>query len=130
VVVATAGDPGRAGALSNVTIKPMSPANVEPPKTVTKPVDPAEAATLMQRGRDFMGAGDISAARIAFNRLADAGLADAALALANTYDPTYLAAHHVMGVQGDRATARTWYERAKELGSSQAAQMLTRMTGK
>jgi TPR repeat protein len=62
--------------------------------------------------------------------LADAGVADAALALANTYDPTYLAAHRVMGVQGDRATARALYQRAKELGSAEAAQLLARMTGK
>jgi hypothetical protein len=100
-------------------------------KTVAiKPIDPGEAAMLMQRGRDFLGAGDISAARVAFSRVADAGVADAALALANTYDPTYLAAHHVMGVQGDPARARDLYQRAKELGSTEAAQMLARMTGK
>jgi hypothetical protein len=126
-MVATAGDPTGAGTLNAVP----NPGSAGAVKTVTKKsIDPAEAAMLMQRGRDFMGAGDISAARVAFSRLADAGIADAAFALANTYDPTYLAGHHVMGVQGDRATARTWYERAKELGSAEAAQMLARMTGK
>lgn len=126
-VVATAGDPAGAG----LTIKPMNPGDTGARKTETiKPIDPNEAAMLMQRGRDFLGAGDISAARIAFNRLADAGVADAALALANTYDPAYLAARHVMGVQGDRATARALYQRAKELGSAEAAQMLARLTGK
>lgn len=126
-VVATAGDPAGAG----LTIKPMNPGSAGALKMQTiKPIDPNEAAMLMQRGRDFLGAGDISAARIAFSRLADAGIADAALALANTYDPAYLAARHVMGVQGDRATARTLYERAKALGSTEAAQTLARMTGK
>jgi hypothetical protein len=126
-IVASAGEPGNAG----LSIKPVNPGNAGALKTfAVKPMDPAEAAMLMQRGRDFLGAGDLSAARVAFSRLADAGVADAALALANTYDPTYLAAHHVMGVQGDRATARALYQRAKELGSAEAAQMLARMTGK
>ena len=126
-IVASAGEPGNAG----LTIKPVNPGNAGALKTfAVKPMDPTEAAMLMQRGRDFLGAGDLSAARVAFSRLADAGVADAALALANTYDPSYLASHHVMGVQGDRATARALYERAKELGSAEAAQMLARMTGK
>jgi hypothetical protein len=126
MVVATAGDPNSAGALESA-----NPGSAGALKTVTiKPMDPGEAAMLMQRGRDFLGAGDISAARVAFSRLADAGVADAALTLAATYDPSYLASHHVMGVQGDRATARTLYQRAKELGSTEAAQILARMTGK
>lgn len=127
VIVATAGDPSNAGALKTIT----NPGTAGTLKTVAiKPIDPGEAAMLMQRGRDFLGAGDLSAARVAFSRLADAGIADAALQLANTYDPTYLATHHVMGVQGDRAMARSLYQRAKELGSTEAAQILARMTGK
>lgn len=126
VVVATAGDPSSAG-----PVKAANPGNAGAINTVpVKPMDPAEAAMLMQRGRDFMGAGDLSAARVAFSRLADAGIADAALALANTYDPAYLNSHHVMGVRGDPAMARSLYQRAKELGSTEAAQMLARMTGK
>lgn len=126
VIVATAGNPDSAGGL-----KAPNPGNAGAVKTVaTKPMDPAEAAMLMQRGRDFMGAGDLSAARVAFSRLADAGIADAALALANTYNPAYLTSHHVMGVQGDLAMARSLYQRAKELGSTEAGQMLARMTSK
>lgn len=126
VIVATAGNPDGAGGLNAA-----NPGNAGAVKTVaTKPMDPAEAAMLMQRGRDFLGAGDLSAARVAFSRLADAGVADAALALANTYNPAYLTSHHVMGVQGDPAMARSLYQRAKELGSAEAAQMLARLTGK
>lgn len=95
-----------------------------------EPIDPAEAAMLMQRGRDFLGAGDISAARIAFGRLNDAGMPEAALALADTYDPDYLAAHSVVGVSGDRAKARALYERAKQLGSAEAGRILAQMVAK
>lgn len=90
-------------------------------------IDPAEAALLMQRGRDFLANGDLSAARVAFGRLAEAGMPDAALALANTYDPQYLATHNVVGVSGDRTMARTLYQRAKDLGSAEAARILADM---
>lgn len=100
---------------------------VKPAVPAVQPIDPSEAAMLTQRGRDFLAAGDISAARVAFRRLADAGEADAALALANTYDPGYLAAHHVVGGLGDRAMARKLYQRARELGSAEAGQILARM---
>lgn len=92
-----------------------------------KPIDPGEATMLMQRGRDFLESGDISAARVAFRRLAEAGMPDAALALANTYDPAYLAAHNVIGGLGDSATARRLYQRASDLGSAEAGQILARM---
>lgn len=94
------------------------------PARTVKPIDPGEAEMLMQRGRDFLATGDISAARVAFQRLADAGISDAALALAKTYDPSYLASHNVVGVQGDSAMARTLYKRAKELGSAEADRSL------
>ncbi len=101
------------------TAKPIMPA--------VAPIDPGEAAILMQKGRDSLDAGDISGARVAFRRLADAGVPDAALALAKTYDPEYLAAHNFLGMHGDRATARALYQRAKELGSAEAGQILARM---
>lgn len=106
--------------------KPMArPAVAAPrPAPPVEPIDPAMAAMLMQRGRDFLGAGDLSAARVMFRRLADAGMADAALALARTYDPDYLAAHQVVGVRGDRAMARALYQRARDLGSAAAGQLL------
>jgi hypothetical protein len=98
-----------------------------PDAPAVKSIDPGEAALLMQRGHDSLSTGDISAARVAFRRLADAGVPDAALALANTYDPAYLAAHNVVGVVGDRALARTLYQRAKTLGSTEASRILADM---
>jgi hypothetical protein len=101
-----------------------------PQAPAIKSIDPGEAAVLMARGRDFLASGDISAARIAFRRLADAGMPDAALALANTYDPAYLAAHNVIGALGDSAIARELYQRASDLGSAEAGQILARMDAK
>ena len=73
-----------------------------------------------------MTGGDVSAARVAFGRLAEAGNAEAALALAETYDPSYLAQHDVIGLSGDRATAKELYERARKLGSTEADRILAR----
>jgi hypothetical protein len=83
-----------------------------------KPMDPQLAEALMGRGRDLLRNGDIALAQLAFRRLAEAGNAEAALALATTFDPRYLAEHKLVGVVGDEEEARTWYRRARELGTA------------
>ena len=88
-------------------------------------IDP-EAATLLERGRDLLRSGDIASARLLFQRLADGGFADGALALATTYDPRYLAEHNLIGIVGDETAARRWYQRASELGSTEAGRILAR----
>jgi hypothetical protein len=82
------------------------------------------ASTLMRRGQDFLGTGDIAAARILFGRLADAGIADGAFAMAQTYDPRYLSLHKVIGVVGDEPKAHAFYQQAAQLGSVEAAHMI------
>jgi hypothetical protein len=116
--------------------KPVLPAVVDRADTAApkapsiQPIDPEQAAILMKRGQDALKTGDIAAARLAFGRVADAGNADAALALAVTYDPGYLARQNVVGVVGDEAKARAWYQRATELGSTEAKNILARMATK
>jgi hypothetical protein len=89
-----------------------------------KPLDQQEAATLMERGRELLKNGDVALAQLAFRRVAETGNADAALALATTYDPRYLAERKLIGIIGDEAKARVWYQRAKELGSMEADRIL------
>ena len=101
------------------------------PKTpiVERPrIDAALAETLMARGQSFLNTGDIGAARILFERLADAGIADGVLALARTYDPRYLASHNVIGLAGNEAKARALYRRAMQLGSAEAGRMFEQAT--
>lgn len=111
-----------ASAVPDVLPTPVLPA--------VQPMDPAEAAMLMSQGLDFLKAGDIEAARIGFGRLADAGNADGVLALASTYDPRYLAEHNVVGVRGDETKARALYQRARDLGSTEAGRILEQMVKK
>ena len=90
------------------------------------PMSP-EDAVLMEKGQVLMRSGDIASARLLFQRLANAGIADAALALAGTYDPRYLAQHNLIGVAGDQTKAHNWYQRASELGSTEAGRILARI---
>ena len=109
---------------------PSPPANrVGPPAETGSHVQPMtpEAASLMQRARELMQSDDVASARLLFRHLADAGFADAALALASSYDPTYLARHNAIGIAGDEAKARDWYQRASELGSAEAGRFLARI---
>jgi hypothetical protein len=112
-------NPGTASAAAKQQINP-EPANADAAKTV----DPREAAALIERGRDLLRNGDVASAQLAFRRLAEAGKAEAALALATTYDPRYLVQHNLVGIVGDEEKARTWYRRAKELGSREADRFL------
>jgi hypothetical protein len=99
-------------------------------KPIEKPIDPQDAIVLLERGRELLKNGDIGLAQLAFRRLADAGIADAALALANTYDPRFLAKHNLIDIIGDESKARLWYQRASELGSTEADHILARTGAK
>jgi hypothetical protein len=84
-------------------------------------LDREQIADLLKRGEDFMAAGNLGPARLAFRRAAEAGDPQAAFLLATTYDPMQLEARGVIGVVPDVAMARTWYEKARELGSTGAS---------
>jgi hypothetical protein len=131
-----------------VAMQPAPPAATQPPpvaslpapqqqpapapaaQSSTPPLDSSEIAMLMKRGQYFMESGDISSAQLLFRRAAEAGSAQGAFALASTYDSHYLAAHQVIGVAGNDAKARIWYQRALDLGSPDAKGMLAQLGGR
>jgi hypothetical protein len=100
------------------------PAAALPRQPVQRQLEPEEIAVLVKRGKDFIAAGDLAAARIMLQRAAEARDADAALALAATYDPVILRELKVYGIAADVAMARTWYDKAKEFGSAEASRLL------
>ena len=83
-------------------------------------IDPDEVQFLFQRGEEFVAAGDFAAARIVFERAAEAGHARAAFVLAATYDPLVLQRFGIKSLTADLAKARAWYEKAGSLGSAEA----------
>jgi hypothetical protein len=87
-----------------------------------------EIAAMLALGKTNFDAGDVAAARLLFRRAANAGDAKAALAMGATYDPAVLASRLVRGMStgtgADVDEARSWYERARELGSPEGPRRL------
>jgi hypothetical protein len=120
-----------------LSVDPGTPRNQgEAPKQSTgypiRQLDREEIADLIGRGEKFIKAGELASARLVLQRAAEAGDQRAALMLAGTFDPIVLEKIGIQGfapdiIQGfapDIALARTWYERAKEFGSREAARRL------
>jgi hypothetical protein len=89
-----------------------------------RPLDREEIAMLVKRSDDLVAQGDIASARLMLTRAAEAGDARAALALGATYDANVLRKLGVIGMAGDAARARAWYEKAAEYGSGEATRRL------
>jgi len=83
-----------------------------------------EISQLINRGEASFAQGDVAAARLILERVAEAGDARAALKLGATYDPLVLREMNVVGIRPDPEQARAWYKRAAEFGSREASQRL------
>ncbi|MBO0740196.1 MAG: sel1 repeat family protein [Hyphomicrobiaceae bacterium] len=97
------------------------------PGITMAPQERERAARLVKKGDEQLAEGNIAAARLFYERAADAGLAQGAMALAGTFDATELAQLGVRGIQPDPKQARRWYERAQQLGASEAEERLRRI---
>ncbi|KAB2913156.1 MAG: sel1 repeat family protein [Hyphomicrobiaceae bacterium] len=93
------------------------------------PDEKARVEKLVGQGDRFLSQGNIAIARQFYQRAADAGYAPGAVKLAATFDPGELDRLEVQGVVPDRAEARKWYERARELGAPEAEERLARLGG-
>ena len=112
---------GETGAI----VQPDEPgAQIPPASKATRVLDPEEITLLIKQGEQFIAAGDVVTARIVFQRAAEAGDADAALALGATYDPIVLANLGVAGLGANVEKARIWYQKAENLGSTEATRRL------
>jgi hypothetical protein len=86
--------------------------------------DPAQISELCRRGEELLSAGDIAAARLLLERSARAGSPRAAFMLGASYDQKVLKYLGVRGVPADTASARSWYEKAKELGYTKVPRLI------
>jgi TPR repeat protein len=86
-----------------------------------------ELATLMTRAKALLATGDIPPARLLLERAADAQEPSAALMLAQTYDPAVLGTRDTRNINSDPALARSWYQRAAQLGSADAQRRLSQL---
>ena len=108
---------------------PSGPAQAVPPNA-PKPVvvlDQNEITTLIRRGKALLNDGDFAAARVLFERAANAGNAEAALALGSTYDPNVIKRLGAIMVKADIENARKWYQLAADRGSAAASLQLANL---
>jgi hypothetical protein len=107
--------------------RPMQATFAPAAETAASPqISDEEMAALVAGARQLLVAGDIPNARLALRPLAEiARNAAAALELGATFDPTFL--QPAMTDMGDVRMARLWYEKAKDLGSTEAAVRLERL---
>jgi TPR repeat protein len=105
-------------------------AQAAPSSKAVRVLDPEEIALLMKKGEQLLAAGDLVAARIAFQRAAEAGDGSAAVALGATYDPTELRKRGVVGMGADVSQARSWYQKAEKFGSAEARGRLDALAGR
>ena len=96
-------------------------ASARPP--TEKSASGVDIPLMLARGDSLRGVGDITSARLFYERAANAGDGQAALRLGESYDPAFLERAQLR-VPGDRALAVFWYQRARELGESKAEILL------
>jgi TPR repeat protein len=90
----------------------------------------ADAAAFLARGDALLSTGDLAAARLFYERAAEAGEAEAAIRLGETFDPTFLDHLHLRGIPGNVEAALTWYRRARDLGAAEAEVLLNSLQAK
>ena len=137
ISLAPVGTRGGANPATSVDAAPRPALLPPPPQTVSPSVAPrppvaAEDASViaakMKLGVELMTYGEVAAARVMFKRAAEAGDGAGAFALAETYDPLVLGGLRLReGIRPDLALARTWYERARDLGSLEARDRISRL---
>jgi len=105
-------------------LQPAAPAPLHQPVVV---LADDEIARLIKRGKDLLKDGDFAAARLLFERAADAGSSEAALALGSTYDPLVIKRLGAVTVMPDAEKARKWYQVAADRGSAAASLQLANL---
>ena len=106
------------------TLEPRPVVAPPPPGPAQLQLDQEEIDWLIKRGHQILSSGDIPPARLMLRRAALAGSGRAALELGGTYDPMVLREIGVQGFAPDPALAREWYQKASDLGSSEATRQL------
>jgi hypothetical protein len=102
----------------------VAPAVAAPP---ARKLEADELASLLNRAKGLLAAGDIPSARLLLERAADAQEASAALMLARTYDPEVLGTQDARNIVPDPAMARAWYQKAAQFGSPDAQRRLAQL---
>jgi hypothetical protein len=96
----------------------------------TERLDEQSQDQFLIQGLRLLATGNISSARLLFQRAADAGNGRAALLLGDTFDDFRLQQLGALGIVPDRQQAIYWYERADEMGAPEAKERLSEMNSR
>jgi TPR repeat protein len=110
---------GQAAASGPTRVAALGPVPEPSPVAALIPSPPkpsAETLRIVDRAREMIRSGDISAARLLLERAVRSGSPQAAFFLAETYDPQMLAQWGTFGIRGDVDKARDLYGRALKNG--------------
>src|SRR5262245_34478667 len=99
------------------------------PPTLVLPVDRERALQLLRKGEEQLAQGLVAPARLLFERAAELGLAQAAMAMGATEDGGETDKPNLRRISPDAKQAKRWYERARQLGASEADTRLRRLGG-
>jgi len=88
-----------------------------------------DAAGLVTRGDQLLGMRDVAAARLFYERAAEAGDGEGALRMGMTFDPLFLERSGLRGVRSDPGQAAAWYYRAAALGNTKGQALSERGEG-
>jgi hypothetical protein len=111
-----------------ISVPPQNISHAVAPRPFVAAEETSAIAAKMKMGVELMTWGEVAAARMMFQRAAEAGEGAGAFALAETYDPLVLAQLRLRKeVMPDLALARSWYERARDLGSPEARDRISRL---
>lgn len=83
-----------------------------------------EIEELLSRGDTFLRMGDVTSARLFYERTANAGSRDGAMRMGATFDPIFLGRAGLGRARGDPAEAQSWYRRATDLSRAESKQGL------
>jgi hypothetical protein len=109
-----------AASSSPITEPPVATA----PAAASLHLSSQEIAEFLKRGDTLLRQGDVTSARLFYERAANAGDGQAALRLGATFDPAFRGWDVLRGVRGDPTEARLWYQRARDLGEAEASRRL------
>lgn len=123
-------EPGVTPSSADAASPASAPSRAPAASSQTPQISPEDEKAMLERAIAILQNGDIAAARLLFQRLAEKGSARGALAMAKTYDPEVLTGMNVFGLEPDPKTAAEWYARAAEMGSEQARERLASLNAR
>jgi hypothetical protein len=112
---------GTTDAIVSVVVARDPPSSAAIPAATAAPsgFSAVDVAGLLARGDGYLGIGDVTSARLFYERAADAGSSLGAMRLGATFDPNFLGRAGLAGTRSDQARADMWYGRARGLGMAE-----------